>query len=92
NTPQLLKLSGIGPATELSKFGIPVLVDLPGVGERLTDNYEGSLLGLGKVPIASGLITILFRTPNAPTPKRNIFAWCGAFSFEGFWPGFPTYY
>ncbi|KAK3485238.1 uncharacterized protein B0T23DRAFT_367134 [Neurospora hispaniola] len=92
NTPQLLKLSGIGPATELSKFGIPVLVDLPGVGERLTDNYEGSLLGLGKVPIASGLITILFRTPNAPTSKRNIFAWCGAFSFEGFWPGFPTYY
>ncbi|KAH7627833.1 hypothetical protein B0T09DRAFT_367357 [Sordaria sp. MPI-SDFR-AT-0083] len=92
NTPQLLKLSGIGPASELSQFQIPVLVDLPGVGEGLTDNYEGSILGLGKVPIESGLITLLFRTPNAPTKKRNIYAWCGAFSFEGFWPGYPTYY
>lgn len=92
NTPQLLKLSGIGPATELQKFNISVVVDSPGVGEGLTDNYEGSVLGLGKVPIESGLITILFRTPNAPTAKRNIYAWCGAFSFEGFWPGYPTYY
>ncbi|KAK3388474.1 hypothetical protein B0T20DRAFT_490422 [Sordaria brevicollis] len=92
NTPQLLKLSGIGPSAELSSHSIPVLVDLPGVGEGLTDNYEGSLLGLAKVPISSGLITLLFRTPNAPTPKRNIYAWCGAFSFEGFWPGYPNYY
>lgn len=31
NTPQLLKLSGIGPAAELQSFKIPVVVDLPGV-------------------------------------------------------------
>lgn len=90
NSPQILKLSGIGPAAELTKFNIPVVVDLPGVGENLGDNYEGSLLALGQSPIASGLITLLFRTPNAPTKNRNIFTWCGAFSFEGFWPGFPT--
>jgi choline dehydrogenase len=35
NTPQLLKLSGIGPAQELKKFNIPVVVDLPGVGTNL---------------------------------------------------------
>jgi choline dehydrogenase len=35
NTPQLLKLSGIGPAEELQKFNIPVVVDLPGVGTNL---------------------------------------------------------
>ncbi|KAK0542847.1 hypothetical protein OC845_006416 [Tilletia horrida] len=40
NTPQLLKLSGIGPSAELKKFNIPVLVDLPGVGKNLQDRYE----------------------------------------------------
>ncbi len=40
NTPQLLMLSGVGPASELQKFGIPVVVDLPGVGANLQDRYE----------------------------------------------------
>jgi choline dehydrogenase len=40
NSPQLLKLSGIGPKSELKKFGIDVRVDLPGVGENLQDRYE----------------------------------------------------
>ncbi|KAF2260094.1 glucose dehydrogenase [Lojkania enalia] len=45
NTPQLLKLSGIGPATELKKHNIPVIVDSPGVGTNLQDRYETSLGG-----------------------------------------------
>ncbi|MEQ9319179.1 MAG: GMC family oxidoreductase, partial [Polyangiaceae bacterium] len=40
NTPQLLKLSGIGPRDELDAFGIETLVDLPGVGTNLQDRYE----------------------------------------------------
>ena len=40
NSPQLLKLSGIGPKDELDRLGIPVLVDLPGVGMNLQDRYE----------------------------------------------------
>lgn len=40
NTPQLLKLSGIGPKEELDKWGIPVKIDLPGVGANLQDRYE----------------------------------------------------
>ena len=40
NTPQLLMLSGIGPARELARHGIPVRVDLPGVGCNLQDRYE----------------------------------------------------
>lgn len=40
NSPQLLKLSGIGPRDELTGFGIETLVDLPGVGENLQDRYE----------------------------------------------------
>lgn len=40
NTPQLLMLSGIGPAEELEKHKIPLRVDLPGVGKNLQDRYE----------------------------------------------------
>jgi choline dehydrogenase len=40
NSPQLLKLSGVGPAAELRSHGIPVVHDLPGVGENLQDHLE----------------------------------------------------
>ncbi len=39
-TPQVLMLSGIGPADQLRQHGIDVLVDLPGVGENLIDHPE----------------------------------------------------
>ena len=38
NTPQLLMLSGIGPADHLRQIGIAPLVDLPGVGKNLQDH------------------------------------------------------
>ncbi|KAJ4354788.1 hypothetical protein N0V95_003518 [Ascochyta clinopodiicola] len=37
------KLSGIGPAKELEKHSIPVIVDLPGMGTNLQDHYEISV-------------------------------------------------
>jgi choline dehydrogenase len=40
NSPQLLKLSGIGAAEELAALGIQVVHDLPGVGENLQDHLE----------------------------------------------------
>ncbi len=40
NSPQLLMLSGVGPRAHLEQFGIPVVVDLPGVGANLQDRYE----------------------------------------------------
>jgi choline dehydrogenase len=40
NTPQLLMLSGIGPADHLREHGILVAQDLPGVGEHLQDHLE----------------------------------------------------
>ncbi|MGE0523053.1 MAG: GMC family oxidoreductase [Variibacter sp.] len=39
NSPQLLQLSGIGPASLLQSHGIAVQHDLPGVGENLKDHY-----------------------------------------------------
>ena len=38
NSPQLLMLSGIGPADELRRHGIPVVADLPGVGRNLSEH------------------------------------------------------
>jgi len=40
NSPQLLQLSGIGPRADLQRLGIPVVLDLPGVGQNLQDRYE----------------------------------------------------
>ena len=40
NSPQLLKLSGIGPADELKAHGIALKHHLPGVGENLQDHLE----------------------------------------------------
>jgi choline dehydrogenase len=40
NSPQLLKLSGLGPAAELAQHGIAVTRDMPGVGENLQDHLE----------------------------------------------------
>lgn len=38
DSPKLLMLSGIGPADELQKLGIPVKANLPGVGQNLQDH------------------------------------------------------
>ncbi|WP_213954807.1 MULTISPECIES: GMC family oxidoreductase [unclassified Variovorax] len=39
-SPQLLMLSGIGPGADLQRLGIPVLHDLPGVGQNLQDHID----------------------------------------------------
>lgn len=40
NSPQLLMLSGIGPAAELQRHAVPLRTELPGVGRNLQDRYE----------------------------------------------------
>ncbi len=40
NSPQLLLLSGVGPAADLGALGIPVVADRPGVGRHLQDHLE----------------------------------------------------
>jgi choline dehydrogenase len=39
NSPQLLQLSGVGPAALLREHGVEVVHDLPGVGENLQDHF-----------------------------------------------------
>jgi choline dehydrogenase len=43
-SPQLLLLSGIGPADDLRKVGVQVAVDLPGVGRNLKDHQVADIL------------------------------------------------
>lgn len=50
NTPQLLMLSGIGPAKDLNAMKIPIRVDLHGVGCNLQDRYEIALTYRMKQP------------------------------------------
>jgi choline dehydrogenase len=73
NSPQILKLSGIGPANELKKFNIPVVKDLPGVGENMADNYEAGIIGLANKTLTgfAGQASIMLKTGKAT--KRNIY-------------------
>jgi choline dehydrogenase len=64
NTPQLLKLSGIGPREELERFGIRCRVDLPGVGENLQDRYEVGVVTKLKRDFRL-LAGLTFRPPRA---------------------------
>jgi choline dehydrogenase-like flavoprotein len=45
NSPQILMLSGIGPADELTSHGITPVVDLPGVGHNLQDHIAALVTG-----------------------------------------------
>ena len=87
NTPQLLKLSGLGPAEELRQFGIPVVVDLPGVGANLQDRYEVTL-----VSVADGDYAILdsctfLRTTDDPCLSAWEAGQLGLYSSNATWGG-----
>ena len=51
NSPQLLLLSGVGPAGHLDSLGIPVVMDLPGVGRNLRDHLMGAVAFACRQPI-----------------------------------------
>ena len=51
-SPQLLMLSGVGPGAALSKLGIPVVADLPGVGENLQDHLASGVSYECRAPVS----------------------------------------
>ena len=61
NSPQLLKLSGVGPEAELRALGIPIVHALPGVGENLQDHLEFYFQVASKQPITLYAKTGLLR-------------------------------
>ncbi|MCZ2404906.1 choline dehydrogenase [Paenarthrobacter sp. Z7-10] len=63
NTPQLLQLSGVGPAGLLDSLGIPTVVDLPGVGENLQDHLEVYIQHACTKPVSMQPSLSLWRYP-----------------------------
>lgn len=61
-SPQLLQLSGVGPAELLRRHGIPVVHDLPGVGENLQDHLQ---------------IRAVFKVEGVPTLNTLAANWWG---------------
>jgi choline dehydrogenase len=51
NSPQLLQLSGVGPAALLNSLGIAVIADMPGVGNGLADHYSSRIVFRCKEPL-----------------------------------------
>jgi choline dehydrogenase-like flavoprotein len=64
-SPQLLQLSGIGPASELVRHGIGVVHELPGVGRNLQDHVDFTLLYRARDPRLFGFtMRALARLPR----------------------------
>ena len=68
-SPHLLLLSGVGPAAHLAEFGIPLVRDLPGVGQNLRDH-----------PIATVLYRAKGEIPDVQTPAIQV---CVRYTVEG---------
>ncbi len=86
NSPQILQLSGVGPAADLQRLKIPVVKDLPGVGQHLMDNQEMPIVGSGSA--GSGTAGVAMMKTNHPSHgERDMFLMGGqGFLFRGFWP------
>lgn len=73
-TPQLMMLSGLGPAAHLKSHGIPVVADLPGVGQHLLDHVAAPVVFDLTEPIPPWRLTPLEATmmiqidADAPAP------------------------
>ncbi|MEM7017357.1 MAG: GMC family oxidoreductase N-terminal domain-containing protein [Pseudomonadota bacterium] len=63
-SPQILQLSGIGPRQILDQQGIPVVHELPGVGENLQDHLQ---------------IRAMYKVSNVPTLNELASGWFGKF-------------
>lgn len=58
DTPRLMMLSGLGPREQLSALGIPVVKDLPGVGENLLDHPESIIMWELNSPVDHNMTTM----------------------------------
>lgn len=84
-SPWLLMLSGIGPANDLARLQIPILLDLPGVGSNLQDHVQLSMAYEAKGELApiygsgvqAGLFARTRNRPKAASPDLQFHFWQG---------------
>jgi choline dehydrogenase len=104
NTPQLLKLSSIGPRAELERFGIEIRVDLPAVGRNLQDRYEVGVVsemardfsllrgnrkaGRGIYATNGALVAIIRRSRRELESPPDLFLFGFPARFTGYYPGY----
>ncbi|MDX2205375.1 MAG: GMC family oxidoreductase N-terminal domain-containing protein [Hyphomicrobiaceae bacterium] len=76
HSPKILMLSGIGPARHLREIGIPVLMDVPGIGSNLQDHLLARVLFEAKDTLAPRLDTghsgIAYHRSDATLPGPDI--------------------
>ncbi len=95
-TPKLLLLSGVGPPQHLHQLGIPVKVELPGVGEHLIDHPEGVIIWEANQPVPEettqywevGLFAKIF--PPSPLPDVMLHFGIVPFDWNTVPLGYPT--
>lgn len=77
-SPELLMRSGVGPARHLSDLGIPIALDVPGVGQNLHDHPSCSLLYRAAQPVPPGInnhgevVGLLRSDPAVPEPDLQV--------------------
>lgn len=86
NTPRLLQLSGVGPAALLQDRGVPVVHDLPGVGENLSDHFSVRVVARVKnvrtlnemakgLPLAAEVLRWLGKKPSILGLSPSVVHW-----------------
>ncbi len=85
-SPKLLMLSGIGSAEHLRSHSIPVLVDLPGVGQNLQDHMRLQVIYKSnkELPVPTLLCETALFTSSRPDIPPNL-----QINFSAGIPGFP---
>jgi choline dehydrogenase len=88
NTPKILMLSGIGPAEQLRQFGIPVVMNLPGVGENLQDHLNVRMCWSSKIEQQIPMIICEssmfgFTRKGVPNASPDLQLFFGGFAFPG---------
>jgi choline dehydrogenase len=76
-SPQLLMLSGVGPADHLAAFGIPVVADRPGVGQNMRDHPNVQVrfrvkAGTPEDPDAMRALRLRYTASGSDTPNDMI--------------------